>query len=1166
MPALTLQFLGAFEVRIDAATVARFRSTKVRALLAYLAVEADRPHQRASLAALLWPNQADALALNNLSQTLVQLRTAIGDAQAVPPLLHITRQTIQWNGQSTARIDVTTFSRLARSTVIADLEQAVALYRGMFLPGFNVPDCTDYDEWLLLTREHLERRAAEVLDRLARTHLAAGSYAEAEAAARRQLALDPWREAAHRQVMAALVGAGQRNAALAHFAACRRTLAAELGIEPDDATTALYVAIKDGAWQPPATDEPAAALPTRTHGAPTLPATDLPTPLTTILGRDHELTQISGLLADDGERLVTLVGAGGVGKTRLALEVAWRLRAQWPAVVWVPLVGIGDHTARDTPSPDDTATWLATALAGALALTLVDTRPVTAQVIDALRAQRLLVVLDNMEHLVAGTPWLLDLLRHAPRVHLLVTSRERLNVAAEVTLPLDGLLFPVTDDDPAAASYSSIQLFLERARRVVPGFSLAVDELPAVARLCRLLEGLPLGLELAAHWVAHYSIVEIADGLVNNLDLVATTRRDYPQRHRGLRSVFDYSWQLLPPTEQQALARLSVFRGAFSREAAQHVAQANVAVLAALVDKSLLRQAGVGRYAIHELLRQFGAEQIDAVPDARAEVAARHGAYYLRYVATRARRLGRDEPREAATEIRGEIDNVRQAWEWAVAERQVSELARAAYGWWQFCLQTGQYAESRRAFGLAAGRFHATFPAARSHDKAMEPPRGWSTLLAINANHLFSFVPFEDMATEAREAIRLGVASGDVEGETLGTFVLGRALQELRQHAEARAMWERTVALVRSYQPRDPESELLHEVEWMACLWLIGVSLFFEDYPGGRAWGEEALRIARALGKRRAQVSSLANLATINVYTGDDLVARERLEEALRLARALEDRWRELGVQRDLGELFQVQGAYTQARTALLAALAAAREMGNLYDEIRILAGLVRLHCQLGDLASAARWRDELVARVDGPGVTLDCQAEGLRACAVLALHQGRYEQALADAEHASRVSAEIDIPNHRADSAVILGHTRAAMDQPDAAAAYQQAADVYQKLGNTPLASEPRAGLARLALARGDRAQARTLIDAILPVLDERPRAGVLTPFYAYLICYHVLAANGDVRAEPLVRTARRRLWEAADQIADPDLRQLFLENVVAHRELARIAVTHPIDAGEAA
>jgi hypothetical protein len=213
----------------------------------------------------------------------------------------------------------------------------------------------------------------------------------------------------------------------------------------------------------------------------------------------------------------------------------------------------------------------------------------------------------------------------------------------------------------------------------------------------------------------------------------------------------------------------------------------------------------------------------------------------------------------------------------------------------------------------------------------------------------------------------------------------------------------------------------------------------------------------------------------------------------------------------------------------------------------------VRLHCQLGDMDGAASWRDGLVQRMSERGVTRDCQAEGLRACAVYALFSGDDRQALADAERAWQLAEQVDIPTFRADSAVILGHARARMAQPElAAAAYQQAVAWYITIGNAAMAIEPQAGLAQLALAQGDRVRAQILVDLMLPVLSERPRARVLTP---YLICYQVLEAIQDTRAATVLRDAQRLLEGYAEQIPNTALRRSFLENAAAHRDLLHAA-----------
>ena len=356
MATWTFSFLGTFRVARDGQELSRFGSAKARALLAYLAVEAARPHARTSLCGLLWPELTDTAALHNLSHTLGRLRTAIGDTRDTRSLLHISRHTIQWNRAGSYRLDVDSFVRLAASSAVDERDQAAAVYRGAFLAGFSVPGCPEFEEWLLLTREHLERLALESLQLVAQQRLAAGAYRQAEAAARRQLEFDPWREAAHRQVMQALADAGQRAAALAQYAACVRTLDEQLGIAPEPETTALAGQIRAGAIgseaaQPGARCEPSDAVGERRPAVPFAQVAGAETsrlarahdwseaPDTGVLyGRAAEAAQLEHWLLHERCRLVAVLGMGGVGKTTLAAPVARSVAGHFDRVVWRSLL------------------------------------------------------------------------------------------------------------------------------------------------------------------------------------------------------------------------------------------------------------------------------------------------------------------------------------------------------------------------------------------------------------------------------------------------------------------------------------------------------------------------------------------------------------------------------------------------------------------------------------------------------------------------------------------------------------------------------------------------------------------------------------------------------------------------------------------------------------
>ena len=334
---------------------------------------------------------------------------------------------------------------------------------------------------------------------------------------------------------------------------------------------------------------------------------NLPAPRTSFVGRASELDEIDRLLEDPDCRLLTLVGPGGAGKTRLALEAAARRIERYPhGVHFVPLVSVA--------SPE----FLAPAVAESIQFAVDGAHSgfsAQEQLLDYLGERSTLLVLDNFEHLVEGADLLGEIIERAPKVELLTTSRERLNVQSEWVLDVHGLGLAENGNGGSGA----LRLFVERATQVEPGFSLDDDERVEARRICRLVEGLPLGIELAASWVSVLSCAEIADEIEQNIDFLATSMRDVPERHRSLRAAFDQSWRLLSGEQQDVLARLSVLRGDYGREAAAAVADADLRLLSDLVSKSLVRRSDFGRYELHELLRQYSAEKLAAEsPDALA--------------------------------------------------------------------------------------------------------------------------------------------------------------------------------------------------------------------------------------------------------------------------------------------------------------------------------------------------------------------------------------------------------------------------------------------------------------------------------------------------------------------------------------------------------------------
>ncbi|HEX6384298.1 MAG TPA: BTAD domain-containing putative transcriptional regulator, partial [Anaerolineae bacterium] len=527
---LRLSFLGTFQVVLQDQPAPQFQTNKVRALLAYLALEANQAHERATLVGLLWPELPQDRALNNLSKALGLLRRALHDRNQATPYLLASRQAIGFNPDCDYWLDVAAFQRdVAPHATVPRLERAVALYRGEFLSGFSLADGPAFEEWLLLWRERLHQQMLAALEQLATHYLGINNHEQAQRYARRQLELDAWRESAHVQLMRALALAGDRSGALAQYEACRRLLIEELGVEPAAETTALYESIKADDLAP----EPGAK---QKHASQRPVDHNLPSPPTAFIGRQRELTALDDVIHKDRSRLVTIVGPGGIGKTRFALAYAGRylispLVPSFPdGVYFVPLVNL--NPSSESPVADQ----LVLAIMAAIKLPLETgagpvVRSPKQQLLDYLRQKRLVLLLDNFDDLLTpatgkrrdAEDLVAEVLQAAPQVQVIVTCRERLRLYGERVYTLSGLALPNVKKgdpgDPDAIIHSeAMQLFIRSARRVQHDFQLQVHDWLPLARLCHFLGGMPLAIELAASWVDTLSVVNILVEMQRDLD------------------------------------------------------------------------------------------------------------------------------------------------------------------------------------------------------------------------------------------------------------------------------------------------------------------------------------------------------------------------------------------------------------------------------------------------------------------------------------------------------------------------------------------------------------------------------------------------------------------------------------------------------------------------
>lgn len=867
--------------------------------------------RRDVLVGRLWPESSQERARHSLNQALYQLRRSLG------------REVIVSQGEEALSLDPLRFWCDALDFDVAlkegRLEEALELFRGDFLPGFFLSGCREFESWLEEERDRKRDAAARAAWSLAERAEQEGLTASASSWGHRARALSGESEMALQRLLRLLTRVGDRAGAVAAYESFSRRLSVDPGMGPSPETVALIREIRGPR------PEPVPASPSRASAA--LP----PRPALPLVGRDEEMRRLKEILDQPLCRLLTVTGPGGVGKTRLVLEFAWHEGDRFPDGVWfVPLA----HVTSVEMVPSAILRSLGLPDPGGDSLGAVQ---------QFLAGRRGLLVLDNLEHLPGVAPVLAELLDASPQTSILTTSREVLRLRSEWVLPLQGL--EVSDDEalhPEAGP--SARLFIDSARRAGASVQNNRTEWEQAARICRLLEGIPLAIELAAAWMRSVPLDDIEREIEGSLRFLAVEGTDIPERHRSLWAAFEHSWSLLSPAHRRLLSRLSVFRGGFDREAAARVAEATLPDLAALVERSLIQPTGTGRYEILEVTREFAAEKLLTMPEESTGTLERHAEYYLEFLRDLRGELAGPSADDALDHCAMEMENLRSAWRTAVEGRRTEALGLAADALFILYDRRGWHREADDAFrdGVDAATQDPECAAISQGSRRAGP---LMTLLARRGAVLLRRGKAEEGEGVLHRALELARAGKNfVEA----AFVLDR----LGVAAWDRGATEEAERLQREALTLRQEAGDLRAVA--TSLNNLGSLAFATgDHREAKELCEQCLELQRRLEDRSGEVISLQNLGHVALLLGDEEEAERRLQESLRAARALRHGVLAVRSLLSLGNLASTRSNPSAARRYFPPALARAMQIGNESLALEAVLGFALTLTQDGDLGLA---------------------------------------------------------------------------------------------------------------------------------------------------------------------------------------------------------------------
>jgi predicted ATPase/DNA-binding SARP family transcriptional activator len=892
---LEVRLLGRFQVSHNGNVVV-ITSRPAQTLFAYLILNTGTPHRREKLAGMLWPDSLEETARDNLRHALWRLRKSLPSISKAAYLL-TDDLSIVFNPAADYWLDAGELERLSQSASTDTLITVLSNYQGELLPGF-------YEEWVVLEREHLSSIFEHHMARLMSLLQEEKRWLDVLDWGERWIRLGQKPEPAYRALMLAHAAKGDRSKVAATYERCVKSLK-EWGVEPSEQTRALYESLKSSNQ----TFDIEPTAPSQKEES-TFLKTNLPVPLTSFVGREREIESVKQLLSST--RLLTLIGAGGIGKTRLATQAASELTSSYRhGVLWVELASLTEGAL------------VPQAVAHVLDVRESPNKSLNDSMKAVLGEKHVLLILDNCEHLISACATLAyDLLSHCANLKILATSREALNLTGETILRVPALSFPGLGDISQLQNlqeFESIQLFAERAAAVQPDLALTSESALAITQICHRLDGIPLALELAAARVKSLPLEEIASRLDHRLHLLTQGSRVAPARHQTLRATIDWSYELLPEPERVLLRRLSVFAGGFQIDAAEAVAAAGdveksqvLDLLEHLIDKSLVipqKAFPAGeekpRYGFLETIREYAREKLTEAGE-EAQVRRRHLDFFAAFAQRAQNGIYSPEQVSWFRRLDQEIDNLRVALD---------------------CPDVDPVDANRLG---SRSILESQFVIIRSLSLFWE--RGFRAEIVETLKKLLLRDHRHEPTAERARALDVG----------------GFLLWSLNRLPEARAYLEASIQIAEKL--RD-DSLLVWPLMYLGwTFWGLG------EYERAKESLEKSLEIGKSLGEngRGAVAVALAYLGDIPYAQGHVSEARRLYEEALVLLRELQNPSMLTPSLRRLAYVEVRDGNFVQAFQLFRECFELNRQLGHEHGMVACLAGFASIHLAKGNLERAA--------------------------------------------------------------------------------------------------------------------------------------------------------------------------------------------------------------------